>query len=250
MKLPEPHVAHLWWLPPNHEWMGDLQRFLWLLTPDETAANERIRPPEPRTTHLRTRILIRMLLSDYAPVHPSEWTFTRNEFGRPSILHPLLPDPLEFNIAHSGGLIAVLISRERCAGVDVEHCVDRSSLNDIATHFFAEAEVTGLRNTPPALQSRRFFTYWTLKESYMKARGIGLQLGLSGFWFHVDESPVRIEFSPEMQDNPHEWQFRLIDLMPNYLCAVAMRTSSSQPFAVVVRNAGASEHIQRYTAFA
>jgi 4'-phosphopantetheinyl transferase len=40
-----------------------------------------------------------------------------------------------------------------------------------------------LETLSPELQTEVFFRLWTLKEAYIKARGLGLSLDLSGFAF-------------------------------------------------------------------
>ena len=70
--------------------------------------------------------------------------------------------------------------------MDVEDIsVRRPLLLQIASRFFSRAEMVGLRGTPRERQLDRFYELWTLKESYIKARGQGLSLGLSRFSFSV-----------------------------------------------------------------
>jgi 4'-phosphopantetheinyl transferase len=55
----------------------------------------------------------------------------------------------------------------------------------------------------------RFFELWTLKEAYVKARGLGLAIPLRAFSFQ--RSPAgewRIEFAAAIKDDPDGWRFR------------------------------------------
>jgi 4'-phosphopantetheinyl transferase len=76
---------------------------------------------------------------------------------------------------------------------------------------------------PPSARPDRFFDYWTLKESYIKARGLGLQLPLDQFSFHLgDDVPIRISFGPRIADDPARWQFDLRCLTPRHRLALAL----------------------------
>ena len=71
----------------------------------------------------------------------------------------------------------------RDVGVDVEH-INRTLTHDVAERFFSPQEVADLRALPEDEQPVVFFDYWTLKEAYIKARGLGLALPLGQFTFH------------------------------------------------------------------
>jgi 4'-phosphopantetheinyl transferase len=177
-----------------------------------------------RRAFLLTRALVRTMLSRYAPLSPSEWRFITNVHGRPEILDrpDAVPD-LRFNISHTNGLIACAVTIGREVGVDVEH-IGRHLTHDIAGRHFAPAEVADLRRLSDEEQRTVFYDYWTLKESYIKARGFGLALPLGDFAFKLNPpAPPTISFEPALKDDPGTWQFLQEWPTPTHRLALAVR---------------------------
>jgi 4'-phosphopantetheinyl transferase len=173
------------------------------------------------------RTLARTMLSRYASVSPGDWPIEIDERGRPELRRRLagVPD-LRFNLSHTPGLIACAVTIGREVGIDVEY-IGRQLLHDnIPERFFSAQEVTDLRALPADEQPRAFFDYWTLKEAYIKARGLGLALPLGQFTFRCrSNGPTRIEFAPELVDDPASWQFAQYWPTPHHRMAVAVRRS-------------------------
>ncbi|MCG8672356.1 MAG: 4'-phosphopantetheinyl transferase superfamily protein [Pseudomonadales bacterium] len=94
---------------------------------------------------------------------------------------------------------------------------------DIARRYFSAQEVAALECTAPERQTERFYEYWTLKESYVKARGLGLSVPLKRFSFDLDgiERPS-IRFSEGFGDFPDRWRFELYRPTPSSVMAVAL----------------------------
>ncbi|HYC89892.1 MAG TPA: 4'-phosphopantetheinyl transferase superfamily protein [Thermoanaerobaculia bacterium] len=200
-----------------------------LLAPAEREQEPRFYFERDRRRYLVTRALVRTVLSKYAAVDPKEWVFSTNAYGRPEIANPEVRD-LTFNLSHTHHLIVLGVTKRRALGVDVENIRDREAAIAVADHYFAPPEVAALHATPEEQQHYRFFEYWTFKESYIKARGMGLSLPLDKFSFHYrDDEAVEIAIAPELADQPERWQFWQFRPEPHYLVAVCAERSAAAP---------------------
>lgn len=221
-----PGQVDLWCVDPEEvDDPGLLRDYAALLDADERARRERFLFPHSRHAFLVSHVLVRTALSRYADVDPAAWRFTANEHGRPDVIVPAGQPPLRFNLSHTGGMAVVGITLDADLGVDVEDRQRRGRPLMIADHFFAPPEVAALQALPDrASQLERFFDHWTLKEAYMKARGIGVSLGLSNFWYDLEAGrPLRICFGEAIVDDPSAWQLRLLEPSARHRAAVAVR---------------------------
>jgi len=235
-------------LGPNdiHIWMADYDRidseeildgYRPLLNAAETAQQGRFFQARDRRRYLVTRALVRTVLSRYAPIAPTDWMFANNRFGRPEIANDGAGAGLSFNISHTHSLIVVGVARDRALGIDVEKLHARDVSIDIAERFFSPREVADLAVVPPDRQVERFFEYWTFKESYIKARGMGLSLPLDKFSFRFpDDGRVEVAISEELADVPHRWMFWQFRPSPEYLVAICAERMDKQPPKLVFRS--------------
>lgn len=196
-----------------------------LLDPSERARYERITHRGVKLQYLVTRALVRTTLSSYEPVEPRDWRFATNDHGCPHIdvVATGQPTDLAFNVSHTDGAIVLAVTRGRAVGVDVEDSERTSDTTKIAHRFFAAPEVAALKTLPADRQRERFFTYWTLKEAYIKARGMGLAIPLGRFWFDVDAPPaIGFDTDARLEDPPERWWFGTLDAGPRHPIAVAL----------------------------
>ncbi len=84
-------------------------------------------------------------------------------------------DELLFSLSHSGdyAICALGDKGENFLGADIE--VNKRDGGNIAGHFFLKSETDRIKN------KEDFYMYWTLKESFLKATGLGLKLSLDSF---------------------------------------------------------------------
>ena len=228
-----PADIHLWLA--SYDEIADEQlhaAYRELLNPAEREQEPRFYFARDRRRYLVTRALVRTVLSRYAAVDPKDWVFGANAYGRPEIVNAEGAG-LSFNISHTHSMIVLGVTKERALGVDVENVVSREAAINVANHYFAPPEVATLNAAPQHEQHFRFFEYWTFKESYIKARGMGLSLPLDKFSFHYrDPRAVEIAIDPELADEPARWQFWQFQPTPEYLVAVCAERAGAPRLTV------------------
>jgi len=233
-----PDDVHVFWLPTSAI-AGELATACEaLLNDEEKERRARFVFDKNRHEYLVTRTLVRTTLSRYAHVRPSAWRFVPNQYGRPEIAGPEGAPRLHFNLSNTVKLVALIVSRDREVGIDVENSTRSGETVGIADRFFSERETKDLRALAVEHQRHRFFEYWTLKEAYIKARGMGLSLPLEAFSFLLDPgAPVRIEIDPKLEDDASTWEFRQYAPDAEHLGAIAVRRRNGAEARVTVRRA-------------
>lgn len=150
-----------------------------LLSPDEQAHARRFHFDTDRRRYIASHGALRRLLGDYAGVPGVQLEFDTGEFGKPALRGPFA---LEFNLAHSGDIALVAISRGRALGVDVERWQADIEHMTVAEHFFSAAERRALQTLAESGEcAAGFFAAWSRKEAYLKAMGRGITRGLDHF---------------------------------------------------------------------
>lgn len=223
---------HLWFADLNELRDTHLLAEYWsLLSAEELRQQTRFHFERDRHRYLVTHAMVRTVLSKYAEVAPREWQFSVNVYGKPSIAaQHTTARGLEFNASHTDGLVVLGVAYERAIGVDVENVRTREVDVEIANRYFAPAEVAALRALPRERQQRQLFKYWTLKESYIKARGMGLSIPLDRFAFDLeDPAGIRLTTDPTLDDRPDRWRFGQLLLPQEHMVAVCVEGADDGP---------------------
>jgi 4'-phosphopantetheinyl transferase len=209
----------------------ELQReYLSLLSPEELQRHARFAFDHLKAEYLLTRALCRIMLSHYAAVDPAAWTFGSNSHGRPHLLGPAAGLGLGFNLSNTRSLVALAVARDTHElGVDVEALDRRPAPIEIAHRYFSPAERAGLLALQGAAQHQRFFELWTLKEAYIKARGLGLSIPLDTFSMHLQNGDIQVSFDERIGPHSGPWQFALHNLQGRHLLALCVRPPANGP---------------------
>ena len=119
-----------------------------------------------------------------------DMVYGNGKYGKPYFKNE--PD-IYFNISHSDRYVLLAVS-DREVGCDIEK-VDSIDLK-IAKRFFNIDEyntILSLHNTEE--QKRKFYRFWTLKESFIKATGYGMNLPLDKFCISLAEEKICVNCS-------------------------------------------------------
>lgn len=213
--------------------------YLEIMEEHEREQAERFLFEEDRLEYRIARALARSTLSKYVARDPADWRFAKNEYGRPELDPPCLVAgglPLRFNLTHTRGLVACAVVAGLDVGVDAENNTRADVGPRVADHFFSPLEVAALAAVPEADRAREFFVYWTLKEAYIKARGMGLSLPLESFSFELaDRRRPRIVLHEARGEHPDDWQFALPEIDAAHQLALAVRRGARADLAIRLR---------------
>lgn len=229
--------AHVWYLDPDRIAPAQVEDGLAdVLSAEEQARHRRLRFPADRHLYLVSHLLVRRTLSRYADVAPAEWRFCHGDHGRPEIANTEAPE-LRFNLTHTRGLAACVVTRRAPCGIDVERLDARSHSEAVAERMFSTAEAETLHGLHGRARLEHFYTCWTLREAYVKARGLGLGFATRELTFSVRDDDITLNTAAEIEPRTQDWQFRLLCPDPDHLLAIAIDTAGDSRKAIVVRPA-------------
>jgi len=212
-----------------HVWRAELdlpadavERLAGLLSPDERTRAARFLLARVRTRFVVGRGLLRTILARYAGCAPERLRFTYGARGKPALAGSD-GTGLSFNVSHSDGCALFAVARGREVGVDVERLRPMPRAERIAERFFSRPERTALREVPPERRVEAFFTCWTRKEAYIKARGDGLGHPLDQFAVSlVPGEAARLWAAGDGDEREvARWSLDAVPPAPGYVAALA-----------------------------
>jgi 4'-phosphopantetheinyl transferase len=169
-------AIHVWAVPLDLSWASATE-LNHLLSPEERARADGFVVDKPRLAFVAGRAALRSLLGCYLDMPPERAPIVLEPNGKPR----LVGGDLRFNVAHSGDLAIVAVTRGCEIGVDVEHARSVDHAEEIAVRDFHPAEQTALRAASAAELPAVFMRLWTRKEAVLKAVGAGLGYPLARF---------------------------------------------------------------------
>ena len=202
-----------------------------LISKDERERADRFVKPDDRRRYVAGRAGLRRVLCTYLDCHPSNLSFTYNDWGKPE----LSADGrlrLHFNLSHTEGQALLGVCKEAPIGVDIEKI--RPLQEDVASHFFTARECADLACLPQTDQLEGFYRCWTRKEAFVKAHGAGLSLPLDSFDVSLEPEQevsllMRLDRNIDVLD---AWTLLNLDAGRGFCAALAVKAQARE---VIIR---------------
>ena len=142
--------------------------------------------------------LLRAALSSYTDIKPADWQF------------------------QTKGMVALALTRVGPVGIDVESTSREQNISEIALDILTSNEYFDLNQQAKTDQHTQLLKYWTLKEAFVKATGLGLTSGLQTFEFDLEAQPQPIiRFLSPKDTLAKNWQFKHCILPSGHILALA-----------------------------
>lgn len=175
-----------------------------LLSIDEKRKIGRLKNHEDRLRSIYSRVLMRKVICERIGIENSKLDIALDSYGRPFINHNL-----DINSSHSGVWAVCAISNKKVA-IDIEKIEDIN--HDVIDMCFHKLESNDIYNMPYERQIEYFYDLWTLKESYVKLDGRGLNIDLDSFYIKKEASTIHIS----QLDSSEEISFKQYEIDDNY----------------------------------
>ena len=144
-----------------------------LLSEEELKKANRFLKNRDKESYIISHAFLRILLTHYSPhIEPKDWIFEKNQYGKPFLAkkHQI---KLYFNLSHTYSHVAIILSTLGECGIDIEE--DRGLILD---NNLIDLVLTKKEREIYYLDKKRetFYIFWTLKEAYLKAEGLGFTI--------------------------------------------------------------------------
>lgn len=230
---------HVWFCRPDE--ITDTQQlahYKSLLSDEECQQHKRFHFKKDQHSYLVSHALVRNVLSKYADISPDQWQFNANTHGRPEIKQSTSGAPLKFNLTHTPGLCACVVTLGSVCGIDAEIVNRKNNLRKIAERMFAKDELSTLEKLHNSEFRKAFFRFWTLRESYLKALGTGLGGSSKDFHFSIRDDDIAINYDNagnDLHTDKERWQFVLFEPTEQHVSAIAVKNATHENLNIVSR---------------
>jgi 4'-phosphopantetheinyl transferase len=194
-----------------------------ILCLDEQERARRFRKIRDAQRYVAARGSLRCLLGGYLAIEPDRLQFAYDPFGKPRLAREECLSWIRFSVSHSDDLALIGFARRHKIGVDVERIRPDIDVEDLAARYFSANEFKKLHSLPADQQREAFYSGWTQKEAYLKARGEGLSFPLDRV--EVSLTPGEPAMILKVSDDPavsRRWIVQHLWPAPGYIGAAAV----------------------------
>ena len=221
---------HLWCTTIHGFSRQDELHFLSVLSHEERRRHAHFAFQHHRDAFLTTRILARSVLARYTRTTPEQLRFRTGPYGKPRLRSPM---GIGFNLSNSSSMVVCLVGMNHMIGVDCEPFSRAEEILELSQEFLTGPELEEVFSLHPEKQAERALALWTLKESYLKALGVGLTETPMNFAFLYGTGPVpRLHCKSLFKGNARNWQFIALE-HDRHRISIAMPSSSPARLSIL-----------------
>lgn len=150
---------------------------------------------------------LRLLLAYYLGIHPEELQVGRLSKGKP---YSIDNERLKFNMSNSGRRVVYAFNLDDEIGIDLERIRELSDLDELIEKNYSITEQNYI-NKLANQRLYRFFKFWTIKEAYLKAIGVGMRIPPEDLQFSIQNGNYSLETIKGIM-NTENWIFKDFEL--------------------------------------
>ncbi len=151
----------------------------------------------------KSRLIARLLVQKYFIDTNGSWDWN---LWKTNLNHkPYIENGTYFNISHSGKIVIVAFSNKSEIGVDIEE-IKAIDIIGISNNFHID-EIQHLKKNN--YNTDLFYSIWTKKEAFLKAKGDGILFGIND-----------LSILKDIVINNKKWYIDNVDFCFGYKCAV------------------------------
>jgi 4'-phosphopantetheinyl transferase len=205
-----------------------LEKLAHTLAPDEQERAQRFKFDLHRNRYLAGRGALRAILAQYLATNPAQLRFDYLANGKPVLAGEFASAGIHFNLAHTGDLALVAVTRMSLVGVDVEWVRPVKDVDHLVARFFSRREDELFQKVPVEEKPAAFFNLWTRKEALLKATGEGITRSLSLVEVSfLPGEPARLLAISGDAKAAQQWEMREFAPTQGFVGAVAIQPGTS-----------------------
>lgn len=182
--------------------------------------------PQVQNNYIISQGVLRSILAGYLNIEPSQVQLSKHPKGKPFATNDT---SLFFNLSNSGKKTVFAFSRNAEVGIDLEMIRTLPDLEELIQKNFTKKETDYITKNPEE-KLKRFFLFWTIKESYLKAIGEGMRLTPDNLEFSIESDTIKF-LGVKGFDDPTDWLFKRFDLDNDYIGTLVYQGNS-----IIMRN--------------
>jgi len=212
-----PGEIHIWSVSLNisdKEYFGYTEK----LSEKEFAKVAFFKTRKAKASFVASHGALRIILSNYLGVQSKLLRIGHQIKGKP---YSKDDKGLHFNMSNSGILAVIAFSRDSEVGIDIELIRPLHDLDELIIKNFSPKEAKFIC-TKSNERLSRFFRFWTIKESYLKAIGEGMRLRPDQIEFNFENDLIK---SPAIRGvfEEDDWNLKEFSPSSHYVGTVAFR---------------------------